>query len=64
MSFPNAGGGQYTVVAYQGKKKMWYWRVKAGNNKIVADSAEGYHNRQHCARMINRLFPTLLVQWE
>lgn len=23
----------------------WFWRLRAANGRIVADSAEGYHNR-------------------
>jgi uncharacterized protein YegP (UPF0339 family) len=26
----------------------WRWRLQAGNNRIVADSGEGYFNRDDC----------------
>jgi uncharacterized protein len=27
---------------------QWYWRLKAENNKIIADSGEGYTDKQGC----------------
>jgi hypothetical protein len=30
---------------YQNSNKQWYWRYVASNGKIIADSAEGYHNK-------------------
>lgn len=31
----------YRDTAYQ-----WRWRLKTANHKTIADSAEGYHNKQ------------------
>ena len=31
-----------TFEVYQDKKMEYRWRLKAGNNKIIADSGEGY----------------------
>lgn len=33
---------------YQDSRKEWRWRLKADNNKIIADSGEGYINKQDC----------------
>jgi uncharacterized protein YegP (UPF0339 family) len=33
---------------YRGAANQWRWRLVAGNGKIVADSAEGYVNKQDC----------------
>jgi uncharacterized protein len=33
---------------YKDARGQWRWRFQAGNNKIVADSAEGYQNRTDC----------------
>lgn len=33
---------------YQDVQGYWRWRFYAANNRIVADSGEGYHNRQDC----------------
>lgn len=33
---------------YQDKAGEWRWRLKAENNKIVADSGEGYNSKQGC----------------
>lgn len=27
---------------------QWYWRLLAANNKIIADSGEGYVQKQDC----------------
>lgn len=27
---------------------QWRWRLRAANNRIIAESGEGYHNRQDC----------------
>lgn len=31
---------------YKGKNGDFYWRAKANNNKIVADSSEGYKRKR------------------
>jgi uncharacterized protein len=33
---------------YQDRSQEWRWRLKAENGRIVADSGEGYQNRQDC----------------
>ncbi len=33
-------------VIYQDKKKEWRWRLVAANNLIVADSGEGYQQKE------------------
>ena len=32
---------------------QWRWRLKAATHKIVADSAEGYHNEADAVHGIN-----------
>lgn len=39
----------YEVEIYEDEAGEWRWRLKAGNNRIVADSGEGY-TREHDAR--------------
>jgi uncharacterized protein YegP (UPF0339 family) len=29
---------------------LWYWRLRAGNGKIVADGAEGYLTKSNAKR--------------
>jgi len=41
----------HQVVIYQDAAKEWRWRRTAGNNRIVADSGEGYDNRQDAMDM-------------
>lgn len=40
-------------VIYKDTAGQWRWRLFAANNRIVADSAEGYNNKQDCINGIN-----------
>jgi uncharacterized protein len=31
---------------YKDANNQWRWNLKAKNHKVIADSAEGYHNKQ------------------
>lgn len=33
---------------YRDKAEEWRWRFRASNGKIIADSGEGYQNKQDC----------------
>jgi len=44
----------YTRFSLKSFKRLWYWRVRAGNGEIVA-SGEGYVNRADALAMIARL---------
>nr|WP_315871128.1 DUF1508 domain-containing protein [Trichocoleus desertorum] len=33
---------------YKDAQGLWRWRLRASNHKIIADSAESYHNKQDC----------------
>jgi uncharacterized protein len=37
-------------------KREWRWRLKTVNGELVAESGEGYKNRQHCIGIINHLW--------
>lgn len=37
-------------VIYQDKGGQWRWRLVASNGKIVADSGEGYYQRNNALR--------------
>jgi uncharacterized protein YegP (UPF0339 family) len=37
---------------------MWRWRLRASNHLIIADSAEGYHNREDCLHGIQLVMGT------
>ena len=37
------------------KDDLWYWRLRDGNNKIVADGAEGYSSEQAVKRAIENV---------
>jgi uncharacterized protein YegP (UPF0339 family) len=40
-------------VMYKDAAGYWRWRLFATNNKIVADSGEGYVNKTDCEHGIN-----------
>ena len=40
---------------YKDAKNEFRWRLKADNNRIIADSAEGYNSKQHCKDAISLL---------
>jgi uncharacterized protein YegP (UPF0339 family) len=40
------GGPAYLV--YQDASGEWRWQLRAGNHRVIADSGEGYRNRQDC----------------
>ena len=33
---------------YKDKAGEWRWRLRASNGRIIADSGEGYNNKQYC----------------
>jgi uncharacterized protein YegP (UPF0339 family) len=39
-------------VVYQDRAGEWRWRLLAANNRIVADSGEGYTRMRDCERAI------------
>ena len=38
---------------YKGDDKQWRWRLVAINGEVIADSAEGYHNKGDCLNAID-----------
>lgn len=41
---------------YQDTRGEWRWRVVAGNNKIIADSGEGYDSKWNAERAFEDVF--------
>jgi uncharacterized protein YegP (UPF0339 family) len=41
-----------TFEIYVDRVGEWRWRLKAENGRILADSGEGYHNRQDCWNVV------------
>lgn len=37
---------------YRDAANFWRWRLRAGNNRIIADSGESYHNKSDCLAAI------------
>lgn len=42
-------------IIWQDARGEWRWTLRARNNKIVADSAEGYKSRRHAVAMCKRI---------
>lgn len=40
--------GRAAFRVYRDAAGEWRWRLTAGNNRTIADSGEGYRNRQDC----------------
>jgi uncharacterized protein YegP (UPF0339 family) len=45
--------GGATYLMYKDSSDEWRWQLRAANNRIIADSGEGYHNRQDCLHAID-----------
>jgi uncharacterized protein YegP (UPF0339 family) len=45
---------------YKDKKKEWRWRMKSRNNRIIADSAEGYKRKSACEKFPKKLNEQML----
>lgn len=44
-----------TFEIYQDKKGEWRWRLKAANYQIIADSGEGYKQKEMLLKTLNVL---------
>jgi uncharacterized protein len=40
---------------YRDARGEWRWRFRAANHRILADSAEGYSNREDCLWVIGQI---------
>ena len=38
---------------FEGEDELWYWRLRAGNNKIIADGGQGYQKIESCFHGLN-----------
>lgn len=38
-----------------GVDPLWYWRMKSGNGRIIADGGEGYDSESNVKRAITRI---------
>lgn len=45
----------FEVYRSAGGTRLWYWRLKGTNGKIIADGGEGYATRASAARAVKRL---------
>lgn len=44
--------GGAAFIVYQDASREWRWQLRAGNQRIIADSGEGYRDKQHCLHAI------------
>jgi len=42
-----------TYYVYKDHQGYWRWYLAAANNRKIANSGEGYHNKQDCLSAIN-----------
>ena len=40
---------------YQDSEREWRWTLYAANNQRIADSSDGYRNKQDCQNAIERV---------
>lgn len=45
-------------------KKVWRWRIKATNGRIVASSSESFSSRDNCERNAELTFVSLRAYFE
>lgn len=38
---------------YLDTSRQWRWRLVAANNRIIANSGEGYYNQDDCIHAVN-----------
>lgn len=50
------------VAVYRDELWEWRWKALARNNKIVADSAEGYNNKMYAIKVARSLYPAVPVE--
>lgn len=43
------------LTVYEDKRHEWRWRLQAANNRIIADSGEGYKQRTGAVRAARRM---------
>jgi uncharacterized protein YegP (UPF0339 family) len=43
------------LTYYKDSANEWRWRIQAENNRIIADSGEGYKNRVDCEHAVDLL---------
>ena len=55
---------KYKLQIYKDKKKEFRWRLIARNNRIIADSGEGYKGYKTIFKTINNLFGDKLSSGE
>lgn len=41
-----------TLQVFRGARprRLWYWRLRAGNGRVIADGAEGYSRKDAAVR--------------
>ena len=40
---------------FRGSNGQWYWRLRDGNHKTIADGSEGYISKENVIRAINNV---------
>jgi uncharacterized protein YegP (UPF0339 family) len=48
---------------YKGKNGDWYWRIRARNNRIIADGSEGYKTKAGVRKAMERAWDVINEAW-
>jgi uncharacterized protein YegP (UPF0339 family) len=48
------------ISYYQGRDKLWYWQLRAGNSQIIATGAEGYASRRNARRAVSAVLRVIV----
>ena len=51
------------IVVYKSADRDFRWSARAANNKVVADSSEGYRSNSQATRMARSLFPGVPIEF-
>jgi len=63
---PTPPSSNLRFEVYQDSVSEWRWRLQANNNKTIADSGEGYHNKADCTHgieIIQKGATSARVEW-
>lgn len=59
-AYENVGA---TTEVYRDGGGDWRWRIRADNHEIIAESGEGYVDRDYCVHMASRFNPLAEVKF-
>lgn len=49
------------IELFKGRDKQWYWRLRAGNGRIVAIGGEGYTRKSSASRAVGKIIGEYII---